>query len=164
MAMSDNSESAGEGRILSRADIQAASDTAPVPVDVPAWGGKVLIRPMTLADRSDFDDVMVKRLPADESERRSPAWRGVTIAVYLSRCICDEAGDLMFDDEAGVAILRKRSYDVLVDLFNRSSAINAISESDLDELEGNSEGDPNDASPSTSPDNSASHSESSGSD
>jgi hypothetical protein len=72
---------------LTRDAILAANDTKLVEVDIPEWGGKVHVRPMTGAERDSYDMEMVATGKPENLRGR--------MAV---RTICDETGKRLFTD------------------------------------------------------------------
>lgn len=99
---------------------------------VSAWGGHVHIRSITAKERDDFE------ASVNDGENRNLANMRARLVV---KCLCDDAGNLLFDNEiAGAADLGKKSGLVLDRLFEVATALNGMSKKDVEELAGNSEG------------------------
>lgn len=119
---------------LTREQIIQAPDLKTVEVEVPEWGGSVLMREMNGEERIQFEDAY-KRLMAD-SERSDSDKAIQTMALLVSTMIVDDAGEHVFaPDDA--ALLAKKSSGVLVRLTAAAKKLSSISEADLDELRKN---------------------------
>jgi len=103
--------------ILTRAQILAASDLKFATVEVESWGGQILIRVMTGAERNRF-------------EREWQAGDGKLVEAFrekmLVKCICDENRVRLFDDETGTKALGEKSASVLADLFEQCMKLNGF--------------------------------------
>ena len=121
-------------KLLSKADIIAASDLKREEVDVPEWGGTVLVTSFS-ADAKDALEFKIYNM-ANKS--------GVGIrAAYVGLSAIDEFGQRLFTDEE-VAILGTKSAAALDRVFEVVSRINRISQADIEELEKNSAAVPGD--------------------
>lgn len=87
---------------LNRDQILEANDLTLESVDVPEWGGSVMVRAMTGADRDAFDASNVKEVD------------GKLVSDYTNLCvklvartIVDEAGNRIFSDDDMSALGRK---------------------------------------------------------
>lgn len=117
--------------LLTRDQILGAQDLKREQVDVPEWGGAVLVREMTAAERISFEqDVMmsggVGQLPPDVVGRVA-AW-----------CIIDEAGRRVFTD-ADIEALGGKSTDAILRVFKAIMRLSAFAPEDAEELRKNSE-------------------------
>jgi hypothetical protein len=133
---------------LSRDGILGATDIKTKEVDVPEWGGSVLIKGMTGAERDQFE--AGNRDGSGNQNLRNLRAR------FLVRCIVNETGTRMFADQDAAA-LGKKSSSALNRLWEAANDINGTSEAAQEETEGNSgtggtEGGSD--SPSTSPETS----------
>lgn len=72
-------------KILSAAEILAASDITPIEVEVPEWGGTVRLRPLSAAEALAFTNSMTKT--TNDSVR------------LLALSAVDEAGKTIFTDK-----------------------------------------------------------------
>lgn len=94
--------------MLTREQILAAARPRTREVDVPAWGGKVMIRELTVADAAG--------LTGQRTEDRNVTARIVALS------LCDAEGRLMFTEEDVGAFAARRG----------SAAINALAAAILD--------------------------------
>lgn len=113
---------------LNKEAILAASDLKQEIVNVPEWGGEVIIRTMTGEERDAFDSEMIR------DEKRS--LKNVR-ARFLSLILCDEKGNRLFDDK-DISALGKKSAAALDRLFTAGQKLNRLSNEDIEELAGNS--------------------------
>lgn len=82
--------------VLSRKQIDEASDRPRETVEVPEWGGSVLVQGMTAADRDAWE---AESMPEGDGEQ--PRLENLR-ARLCARCIVNEAGKRLYsDDEAG---------------------------------------------------------------
>jgi hypothetical protein len=122
---------------LTKEQILAANDAAPVPVEVPEWGGTVYVRPMSAGERDRWEGELIER-----TEKRKESIVKATEnmrAVFLAKCLCDESGALLFGPE-DIEALAGRSYRAVDRAFEAAQSINGLSEADVEELEKNSVG------------------------
>ena len=131
---------------LNRDDLLSLEDTEIEEVDMDQWwpGKKVFIRSMTVADRDAFEAEGLKREGKGKKLRYVPTLKD-TRTRLLVRCMCDEAGTLLFGPEDRDALSRKHSgaMEHLTDIARR---INGLSgDEDTEDREKNSPADPSDA-------------------
>lgn len=107
--------------ILSKEQILEASDLKAQPVEVPEWGGTVLVRSMTGADRDAFEASMVTVHP-DGS--RTPEMRNLR-AKLVALTLVDEAGNRLFD-VADIPRLAAKSAAALERVFEAAQRINGL--------------------------------------
>ena len=86
---------------LSRDQILEASDLRSQLAEVPEWGGAVLVRTMTGADRDAFENSIVSVRPDGTREQNLTNFRTKLVALT----VVDDAGNLLFsaDDLARLA-------------------------------------------------------------
>ena len=89
---------------LSRDDILKAADNEPEEVDVPEWGGSVLVRGMTGRERDAFE---VSLMQPGRGGRKVLDPANVR-AKLVARCVVDDDGGRLFTD-ADVAELGGKS-------------------------------------------------------
>lgn len=128
---------------LTRDQILGASDLDTERVPVPEWGGEVLVRSMTAADRDEFDQSMVASRGPDESANL----RNVR-ARLVATTVVDAAGKRLFS-EADIEALGAKSAKAMNRIYRVATRLNALDESDVEELAKNSEAAPSGDSPST---------------
>jgi hypothetical protein len=110
-------------------------------VDIPGLG-EVCIRAMTLRDRDSYEKASVDgggKLPNDFRSQ------------YLSRCLCDIDGNLMFPGPEGVETLQALDASIGSRLFDAAIKHNRMTETDIQDLAKNSTPGQNGDSPSASP-------------
>jgi hypothetical protein len=114
---------------LTKEQILAAADLPEEVVDVPEWGGKVLIRGMTGAERDAFEEsVMVTRGNNRELNLRN--FR----AKLVARSIVDPATkERMFTDNE-IAELGKKSARALQRVFEAALRLNGMTAESVEEL------------------------------
>lgn len=116
---------------LTRDQILAFDDIKPTvtPVDVPEWGGPVLIRPMSGLDRERFENYLAKEAKDSDGNVRA------RMAAY---CLCDEEGRTLFT-EADVEALGRKNSHALDRIYQACIRLNALRKDGIDELEKNSD-------------------------
>lgn len=138
--------------MLSRDQILAADDLPAEEVDVPEWGGTVLVRGMTGAERDKFEMRMyLDRDKLDESPVR---------ARVVAWCTLDEDGKPLFTQK-DVEWLAGKSGAALDRIFSVAQRLSRVDEKAAKAAEENFEPGRNGDSPSGWPDTSASLSASS---
>lgn len=118
----------GKSRVLAKEDILAANDLAPVPVDVPEWGGLVYVRQMSAGERDEFEAEWARRRETGETDVR---------AFIAAHFMCDEQGERLFGPE-DIPRLRTKSAAALERVIDAAQRANAMSEKDIEDLAGNS--------------------------
>ncbi len=122
---------------LNISDILNKNDVVSKTIEIPEWGGSVEIRSMTGEARDAYEESVFKRLDNGEYERDLSNARAKLIAA----CVYGPDGLRMFKSDAQIKALGSKSAVVLDRLFTECQNINAISQQDMDELEGKSEAD-----------------------
>ena len=114
---------------LTKEQILAAQDLPEEVVDVPEWGGKVLIRGMTGAERDAFEEsIMVGRGPNREVNLRN--FR----AKLVARSIVDpQTKERMFSDNE-INELGKKSARALQRVFEAALRLNGMTAESVEEL------------------------------
>lgn len=115
--------------LLTKDAILAAKDLQVVDVDVPEWGGKVQLRPMTAGEREVFEQEIVSNMNSKNRPNNIRAF-----LVHLS--LVDEQGNLLFTKEE-VDALGKKSAVVLNRLALKCQEINGMTTKEVEELEKN---------------------------
>ncbi len=101
--------------LLTKEAILAANDLPTERVAVPEWGGDVLVRTMTGADRDAFEASLIGKEGRMDNVR----------ARLVSLTLCDDKGERLFTD-AEVAELGKKSAKALDRVFAVAQRINGI--------------------------------------
>lgn len=113
--------------MLTRDQILAAEDLKRETVDVPEWGGSVIVRTMTGTDRDAFDASIVTGGKADLRNMR---------AKLAAACIVDENGTRLFS-VVDVEALGAKSSGALDRIVRVAQRLNRIGDAELEELKGN---------------------------
>ena len=122
-----------DSKLLSRADILGiADDIQTERVDVPEWGGSVLVRGLTGTERDEFEAGIVGE---KKSEKRFNYRNFRARLVVLA--MVDEEGNQLFGP-ADVRQLGERSALALDRVFDVAQRLSGISEDDVEELTKNS--------------------------
>lgn len=106
---------------LTRDAILEANDLKTESVEVPEWGGSVMVRTMTGADRDAFEDSMVT-VGADG--KRTPNMSNMR-AKLVAMTAVDEAGNRLFS-AGDVEYLSRKSADALNRVFEAAQRINGM--------------------------------------
>ena len=137
------------GTLLTKDEILRADDLRLERVEVPEWGGEVLLRTMTGTERDAFEAELV--------EGREQGGGGVGRINYrnlrarlLALCTVGEDGARLFSTPEDVAALGGKSAGALDRLFKVAQRLNGLSAQEVDDLTKNSEPAPNGGSTSDS--------------
>lgn len=115
-------------QILSADDLQATA------VEVPEWGGSVLVRGMSGTDRDRFEaDMMKDNLSGVSKDRALENYR----ARLAAACMVDEAGKRLFRSDAETRRLGGKSAQALTRVVEVASRLSGLTDDDVDELTGN---------------------------
>ncbi len=107
--------------ILSKDAILAADDLPRETVNVPEWGGEVLVRTMSGTDRDAFEASLL------EKDGRMENVRARLVALTL----CDAQGDRLFNDSE-IAALGRKSARALDRVFSVAQRLNGIGVEQVD--------------------------------
>ena len=131
------------GMILNRDAIIDADDLNTETIEVPEWKGSVIIRSLTGQERDQFEmSVLEKRKGNIEAALgKMVNFRARLVALT----VVDEDGDRLFSD-SDVLLLAKKNASAISRIFDASRKLSGLSESDVEELEGNLEPDPSEDS------------------
>lgn len=138
----DNPATASEAviRILGREDILGAPDLANQLVDVPEWGGSVYVRTIRGSERDQYEQSLTERKGKTvEVNMRNARAKLVALAAV------DSEGKRIFSN-SDIALLGEKSAVALDRVYGVASKLAGLSEKDVEELVGNSDGDRSDAS------------------
>ena len=143
--------------LLSRSDILAAADLKFEDVDVPEWGGTVRIRELTGTQRDQIEAAMVtvKMEPDDKGKSKpTPEFDKSAMETFRARIasysIVDEENKRVFTD-ADIFALGEKGSAALQRVYDVALGISGFSESDVEELVGNSDAAQSGSSTSDSP-------------
>ena len=121
--------------LLSREAILAASDLKTEEVAVPEWGGAVLVRGLTGAER----DVYEQSVLTGKGKNRDVNLKNAR-AKLIAMSVIDESGNRLFNTGADVEALGKKSAAAIQRVFEVAQRLSGLSDSDVEELAGNSSG------------------------
>jgi hypothetical protein len=107
---------------LTRDEILAVDDLKLEKVEVPEWGGYVMVKPMTAIARDRFEK--------QHSDGKLKNYR----ATIMARCICDDTGNLIFT-EADIEALSKKSASAGSRVYNVVLDMSGITKEDEAEME-----------------------------
>jgi hypothetical protein len=107
--------------ILSKENILGSVDYEIHKVDVPKWGGEVCLRPFTAKLKDKIEQLT--QTPNPNISLR---------AIALAGSICNENGELMFNDRE-IKSLEEKSAESVDIVMSKIFSINGITESDLEE-------------------------------
>jgi len=133
-------------KILTRQDIVDAKDISTETVEVPEWGGSVIVRMMSGADRDQFQQscMIVRADGKHEADMRNMQPK------LVAACVIDEQGNLLFGPDE-VADLAAKSAVAIERVFDVAQRLNGLAPGAVGEAVKNSPPGPNGASPSVSP-------------
>lgn len=106
--------------VLTRDAILGARDFEVKKIQVPEWGGEVCLRPLSCREVELFQDELAERRMGDD--RFSLADLRASL---LSKALCDESGEPMFDAK-DVISLGKKSHAVMDRLFAEARKLSGI--------------------------------------
>ncbi|WP_223772949.1 hypothetical protein [Streptomyces sp. 135] len=118
---------------LSADDILSADDLQREPVDVPEWGGTVLVQGMDGTSRDRFEAAMMNdNMSGVSKENALDNYR----ARLAAACLVDENGKRLFQG-AAVKRLGEKSAQALTRVVEAASRLSGLTDSDVKELTGN---------------------------
>lgn len=115
-------------KLLSKADILSADDLKREEVEVPEWGGTVLVRSFT-ADAKDAMEFKLYQM----SQKHGVGIR----AAYVGLALVDDMGQRLFTDDE-IPMLGTKFAGAVDRVFEVVARLNRITQKDIEELEKNS--------------------------
>jgi hypothetical protein len=115
------------GKYLSRSEILSADDIKTREVPCPEWGGVVLVRGMSAAERDSVE--------LSVSGKGGPNLQNIR-AKIAARCIVDEAGQRIFSDEE-IEALGKKAAAPIDRVFTAAVALSKLAPEDARALSKN---------------------------
>ena len=120
-------------KILTRQDIVDAHDIQTETVEVEEWGGAVIVRMMSGADRDKFEQSLTTVRPDGRREANLTNMRSKLVAM----CAVDEDGRLLFGADE-VEHLARKSASAIERVFVVAQRLNGLAPDDLGEARKNS--------------------------
>lgn len=120
--------------LLTADQILSADDLQTEEVEVPEWGGSVLVRGMSGTDRDRFEAAMMKdNMSGISKDRALENYR----ARLAAACMVDEAGKRLFRSDAETRRLGEKSAQALTRVVEVASRLSGLTDGDVEELTGN---------------------------
>lgn len=121
------------GNLLTKDQILGVQDIQTETVEVPEWGGAVIVRGMNGRERDSFEASMIK----GKGKSANVNLENLR-AKLVSKCIVDEAGKRLFSDD-DIPALAAKSAAALNRVYEVAQRLSGVTEDDVDELVKNSE-------------------------
>ncbi|MFZ5816302.1 MAG: hypothetical protein ACOY93_13560 [Bacillota bacterium] len=122
---------------LSRDAILNAPDLATEEVEVPEWGGKVLVRGLTGKDRDAYEASLVETVTEGGKARAKMNMNNIR-ARLVAMTVVDERGKRLFTS-ADIEALGQKSGAALDRVFRVAQRLSGLKDGDLEVAEKNSE-------------------------
>lgn len=119
------------GKLLSKEDILHAVDLPKEEVEVPEWGGSVIVRGLTGAERDKFEASIVT-LKGDKTGFNPENMRAKLVVL----CVVDEEGKRLFSNE-DVKALGEKSALALNRVFEVAQRLSGLSPDSIEEAKKN---------------------------
>ena len=130
--------------VLTRDQILAADDLKTEEVEVPEWGGSVLVRTLTAHERDVFEDGLIKTKGRGRNQTREMQLEDVRAKLACLTIV--DAGGVQIFNRADMLELGKKSAGALNRVWDVASRLSGMTNEDVEELLGNSETAPEDSS------------------
>lgn len=118
-------------RPVSREQIKAADDYQTKWIPVPEWGGDILIKSLTGAERDRYEATVVEY----KGDKRKVNLTNLR-ARFVQITAINEDGTLLFG-EADIPWLTRKNAKVLERVFKEAQALSGMTDEDMDELVAN---------------------------
>ena len=118
--------------LLGKEAILAADDIRSERVEIPEWGGEVMVRGLTGAQRDAWESSMSRRV----GKQMVPDMRNFRARLVVL-CVVDETGELVFHG-GDIDALAGKSGSALDKIYGVAARLSGISEDDAEELAKNS--------------------------
>ena len=119
--------------LLTKEQILRVKDIETRTVNVPEWGGDVLVRGMTGIERDAFEAKIL-----DQSGKKTKVNLQNARARLVSITVVDEEGNRLFTENE-IVLLGTKSATALSRVYDVAASLSGISDDDIEELLGNSE-------------------------
>lgn len=118
--------------MLTKTQILEAKDLRTQVVNVPEWGGDVLVRLLTAAEREEITSIWIQHANADDSTKST-----LTRDAMLLRCTVDESGNPLFDD-SDLPALKKKCSVAIGRVIDAALTMNAMAADSVEDAAKNS--------------------------
>lgn len=127
--------------MLSKQQILDAPDLPKQTVEVPEWGGSVIVQGLSAYDKDEFEQSIYRPGQPATPGGNAPLVRDLSNlrAKLVVRCVVDEEGNRLFGDGDAEA-LGKKSAAAVDRLFAVAQRLSALTDADVRTLEKNSVG------------------------
>ena len=115
--------------MLSKSEILKCKDIESEVVKVPEWGGEVMVKGLTLAEKDDWTESIMSDGEANV--------KGATAKLCIM-CMRDEKGERLFELE-DVPVIQAKSAAALDRVFQVAQKLSGIGQEDIEETVKNSE-------------------------
>lgn len=122
-----------EEKVLGREDILNNNDIVIEKVPVPEWGGVVLVKGLTAAERDAFESSMLK----GSGKNQKVDTQNIR-AKLCSLAIVDKSGKRIFDSLDSINALGKKSVVALNRVYEKASKLSGLRDEDVEDLLKNS--------------------------
>jgi hypothetical protein len=119
--------------LLTREQILGAQDIVFEHVDVPEWGGEVILHTLTGSEREELDNFIAENGLSSGNDKATIG-KNSYMAKVLQLSIVDEAGAQLFSIDDLVE-LGKRNSKVMIRLFKLARKISALSIAEMERYE-----------------------------
>jgi len=116
------------GKFLSAEEVLNANDITTEEVEVPEWGGSVLVRGLTALERDRFEASVIQGSGKNTTVKLENAR-----AKLASLTVVGEDGKRLFS-QADVAKLSQKSASALNRIYNVAARLSGITDEDLEEI------------------------------
>lgn len=114
---------------LTAAAIAGAVDIPTLELDVPQWGGSIILRGFSGLEKVQFE-VEFNKIEGDDANFKK-------LVLLLSKVIVDETGAKIFDSEDGRKTLADKHAEVLMNIFEAWETLNGQSKKAQEQIEKN---------------------------
>ncbi|QTD96965.1 phage tail assembly chaperone [Streptomyces cyanogenus] len=122
---------------LNRDAILGVNDLLTEKVDVPEWGGEVIVRGLTGEERDAYEASRRQIRNAGTPQQELVILSENMRAGLLVKCLIDENGDRLFTDQ-DAGLLGMKNGRTLDRLFDVASRLSGLSDEEAEQMEGNS--------------------------
>jgi len=126
--------------VLTKEQILQAKDLPTKEIEVPEWGGSVMVRGLTGTERDKFEASCLM----GQGKNMQVVMRDLR-AKLVAKCVVDEKGERLFSD-AEVAVLGQKSAVALNRVFTEAQSLSGLTEEEVKGLAEGLDGAPSEGS------------------